>query len=76
MSTIQHPTGRVYDGAQVLEIDVLSDHTGECGLRDVVATFNDASRRIKGRVELVVFPADSIGESVLQAYDAGRYATL
>lgn len=76
MSTIQHPTGRVYDGAQVLEIDVLSDHIGECGLRDVIATFNDASRRIKGRVDIVVFSTDSIGESVLQAYDAGRYATL
>ena len=76
MQTIEHATGRTYNGPQVLHIEVLSDHTGECGLRDVIATFSDPSRNIKGRVETVVWSTDSIAQSVLQAYDAGRYATL
>lgn len=75
MSTIKYTTGRTYDTAQVLEITVESESTDSWGLREIVATFSDASRHIKGRVHTVVF-ADGIGKAVLEAYDAGRYESI
>ena len=75
MRTIKYTTGRTYDTTQVLEITVESESTDSWGLQEIVATFNDASRHIKGRVHTVVF-ADGIGKAVLEAYDAGRYEAL
>ena len=76
MEVINFKTGRTYDTAQVLKITVLADHIGESGLRDVIATFIDASRHIDGRVELALFEGESIGKAVLEAYDAGRYTSI
>jgi hypothetical protein len=77
MKTIQYETGRTYDGAQVLEIYVLSaQQFGEWDMRDIIATFRDRSRGINGRVETVVFGSESIGKAVLEAYDAGRYTII
>jgi hypothetical protein len=75
MKIISHETGRIYDTKQVLEIVVESDIEDEFGIRDIVATFNDSSRNIKGKVNTVVFN-DGIGQAVLDAYDAGRYQSL
>lgn len=75
METIKYTTGRTYDAPQVLEITIESDTTDEHGIRDVVATFTDASRRISGRVTTAVFN-DGIGAAVLHAYDAGRYEAI
>lgn len=69
---IQYATGRTYDAPQVLNISIESIDTDEFGLDEIVATFEDASRHIKGRVHTVVF-SDGIGQAVLDAYDAGRY---
>jgi hypothetical protein len=73
---MNYSTGRIYDTPQVLAITVESDTPDDLGFRDVVAVFRDASRRIAGRVSLVVFGADAIGPLVLAEYDAGRYQTI
>lgn len=73
--TLQYITGRTYDTAQVLSINIESISTDEFGIDEIVATFEDASRHIKGRVHTVVFN-DGIGKAVLDAYDAGRYESI
>ena len=75
MKTISFPTGRTYDIPQVLEISVESQVTDEFDLQNITATFNDASRHIKGRVEVVLFK-DGLGQAVLAAYDTGRYEAI
>lgn len=75
MNTIKYTTGRTYDTEQVLEITVESESMDSWGLQEIVATFNDTSRHIKGRVNTVVF-AEGIGKAVLEAYDAGRYESI
>jgi hypothetical protein len=75
MNTIFFPTGRTYDAPQVLEISVESRMTDEFDLENITATFNDASRHIKGRVEVIVFN-DGLGQAVLDAYDSGRYESI
>lgn len=76
MQTITYVTGRTYDAAQELLINVESETVDQYGLTDIVATFIDDSRHIKGRVNTVVFPNEGIGAAVLDAYDAGRYQTI
>lgn len=63
---VSYSTGRMYDFAQVLEI--------EYNAEEKTAIFRDASRGIGGKVDLF-FPVtkNNLGEMVLQAYDAGRY---
>jgi hypothetical protein len=63
---VSYSTGRVYDFAQVLEI--------EYNAAGKTAIFRDASRGINGKVDLF-FPVtkNNLGAMVLQAYDAGRY---
>jgi hypothetical protein len=75
MNTIKHTTGRTYDAPQVLEITIESRTQDEYGLEEITATFIDASRHIKGRVNVLVFN-DGIGASVLAAYDAGNYQAI
>jgi hypothetical protein len=74
-NTFTYSTGRTYNSPQVLEITIEADQEDEYGLRDITATFKDASRNISGRVKTVVF-ADGVGEAVLCAYDAGQYQQL
>lgn len=75
MKTISFPTGRTYDAPQILQITIESESTDEFGLQNVTATFNDASRHIKGRVDVIVFN-DGIGQAVLESYDQGRYEII
>lgn len=75
VNMITYQTGRTYDGEQVLQISVESESVDEYGLTEVVATFVDQSRHIKGRVNTIIFN-DGIGAAVLSAYDAGRYESL
>jgi len=75
MRSISFSTGRTYDAPQVLQIAIESESTDEFGLQNITATFNDASRHIKGRVDVVVFN-DGIGQAVLDAYDQGRYQSI
>lgn len=76
MQTIEHKTGRTYNGAQVLEITVEQATQDDLMLTDIVATFADASRGITGRVKATVWASDSIGDAVLAEYDAGRYTAV
>jgi hypothetical protein len=73
---MQYSTGRVYNGAQVLNITVERETVDEFGTLDIVATFDDASRGISGRVDVLAFAPDDIGPAVLMAYDAGRYELI
>ena len=75
MRSINFSTGRIYDAPQILQITIESESTDEFGLQNVIATFNDASRHIKGRVEVIVFN-DGIGQAVLESYDQGRYEII
>lgn len=75
MNAIKYATGRTYDAPQVLEIFIEGSSVDEFGLEEITASFIDASRHIKGRVNTVVF-ADGIGKAVLEAYDAGRYESI
>ncbi len=75
MKSINFPTGRTYDAPQILQITIESESTDEFGLQNVIATFNDASRHIKGRVDVIVFN-DGIGQAVLESYDQGRYEII
>ena len=75
MRSINFPTGRTYDAPQILQITIESESTDEFGLQNVIATFNDASRHIKGRVDVIVFN-DGIGQAVLESYDQGRYEII
>lgn len=73
----QYSTGREYNGAQVLAIDVpaLSDDL----LADVRVEFRDASRGIAGAVALMTLECTttaSMGAAVLREYDAGRYTDI
>lgn len=72
---IKFRTGRIYDTEQVLEITIEQDK--DDGLvREVTATFVDASRRIEGRVHVVASSIAGIGPIVLEAYDAGNYTHI
>ena len=73
MKHIQHTTGRTYDAVQVLDIYVESYGLDEWGIGVVTATFEDASRHIKGRVTDAPVFSNDIGGAVLSAYDAGNY---
>jgi hypothetical protein len=76
MKHLKHPTGRTYDAPQVLEIAVEEEGTRDAfGLREVVATFTDDSRHIKGRVKVIALN-DEIGDAVLAAYDRGQYQAI
>ena len=75
MKTITYETGRTYDAKQVLLINIESESIDEFGIREIVATFKDDSRHIKGRVNTLVFN-DGVGASVLTAYDAGQYESI
>ena len=75
MQTITYKTGRTYDGEQLLHIIVESESIDEYGLTNIVATFEDASRHIKGRVNTIIFN-DGLGAAVLTEYDAGRYQAI
>ena len=70
---IQFKTGRMYDAEQVLEITIEQDKEDEFGIREITATFVDASRHIEGRVHAVGSSIAGIGPIVLEAYDDGRY---
>ena len=69
---MKYSTGRVYNGAQVLDITIHDATRDEFGFTDGAATFDDASRGIRGRVHFVAFD-DNIGAAVLAQYDAGAY---
>lgn len=75
MKPINFATGRTYDKPQILQITIESESIDEFGLQNVIATFTDESRHIKGRVDVVVFN-DGIGKAVLDAYDFGRYEII
>lgn len=71
---LQHKTGRVYDGAQVLQIDV-PPTPGDL-FADVRIAFSDPSRHISGVVTLMACQIEfGVGAAVLREYDAGRYET-
>lgn len=72
---INYSTGRTYDSAQVLEIEIETRTEDEFGLEEITATFRDRSRHIAGRVHAIVF-SDGIGPAVLTEYDAGRYQAI
>ena len=76
MNTITYPTGRTYNGPQVLVITIEKETFDEpwTGFKTIVASFTDASRRISGRVETIVF--DQVGPEVLSQYDSGAYVEL
>ena len=73
MQTIKYQTGRQYNGAQTLIINVPAMPADD--LADVTVPFVDASRGIAGAVTLMAFEANprEIGRAVLREYDAGRY---
>jgi hypothetical protein len=69
---IKFRTGRIYDIEQVLEITIEQDKDDGL-IREITATFVDASRHIEGRVHAVGSSIAGIGPIVLEAYDDGRY---
>lgn len=74
-----HATGRHYDRAQVLEISAEIGDYDDLDMAECVATFDDKSRYIKGRVKFFVFRGDSeqaIGRAVLAQYDSGAYELI
>lgn len=77
MQTITYKTGRTYsDADQVLEINIEQESKDEYGFYDIVATFIDNTRNIKGRVEILVYDGDSVGKAVFNAYDNGKYSSI
>ena len=72
---IKFRTGRIYDTEQVLEITIEQDKDDGL-IREVTATFVDASRNIEGRVHTVASSIAGIGPIVLEAYDAGHYTPI
>lgn len=75
MITLQYSTGRTYDKPQVLDIIIESAITDSLGFIDIVATFNDNSRGISGKILTTVFDKN-IGKAILEAYDAGLYISI
>jgi hypothetical protein len=76
--TITHATGRFYDFAQVLEIEIPAFEYDANGDAEVEIFFNDRSRHIQGLVTLYLWrdlndTAREIGKAVLAAYDRGGY---
>lgn len=74
MQTIKYQTGRIYNGAQTLDITAPAAPADE--LSDVTVQFVDASRGITGTVTVMgleLGSASSIQHAVLREYDAGRY---
>ena len=84
MNTITYTTGRTYNGPQTLVITIEQETPGMFdeewpGLRTIVATFTDASRRISGRVQTIIFDQagpDALAMLVLSQYDSGAYVEL
>lgn len=77
MQTIIYKTGRIYSGSdQVLEINIEQQSKDEFDFHDIVATFVDNARNIKGRVEILVYDGDSVGKAVFNAYDNGKYSSI
>lgn len=74
-AAIEYSTGRTYDSPQVLRITIEDRAMDEFGIEEVTATFTDASRHIKGRVQTLVFN-DGLGAAILAAYDAGKYEAI
>lgn len=74
MQTIKYQTGRIYNGAQILVINVPPAPADE--LSDVTVQFADESRGITGAVTVMGLELDSsfsLRAAVLREYDAGRY---
>ena len=71
-TAITYPTGRDYGRPQVLAIK--TQNRDEDGW--IVATFEDESRGIRGRVEVLAVNIDRLGPEVLAAYDAGFYQAI
>ena len=79
--TIQYKTGRDYGTAQVLEIEVTGckQDAEYDSFFYIQATFKDIARNISGKIDnAIAFGTKpyQIGESVLAAYDSGRYTEL
>lgn len=78
-TTLKYNTGRIYNGPQVLMLDVPA--MPEELFDDVEIVFQDSSRGIIGKVSLMAIEcfyagqlnANEIGEAVLRDYDAGHY---
>lgn len=78
---IEYVTGREYDGEQVLNIIVEKTTNEEFeGYVELVATFTDSSRHIKGRVVLPMmntnYSTTLLGRETLANYDLGFYEPL
>jgi len=76
MNSFVFSTGRIYNGPQNLEITyTIQKNEDEFGT--LKATFNDQSRGVKGKVNILFVSLDStnreIGGLVLYAYDIGNY---
>lgn len=78
MKTFEYVTGRIYNGEQTLVIshkavDLEKDDLFE----SVDVQFDDASRMIKGRIQMMVCELAAtqreIGRTVLFWYDQGKY---
>lgn len=78
MSKFSYPTGRTYNGPQVLDCTVLSV-TSDDFFSTLRVQFTDASRGITGTTDLFVLsddykrPASQLGPLVLDCYDRGAY---
>jgi hypothetical protein len=71
-TAITYPTGRDYGQPQILAIKTTNrDSDGW-----ITAVFEDASRGICGRVEVLAVNIDRLGPEVLAAYDAGFYQVV
>ena len=71
-TAIIYSTGRCYGSAQVLAIKTTNrDEDGW-----ITAEFEDESRGIRGRVEVLAVNLDRLGPEVLAAYDAGFYQAI
>ena len=78
MQKLTYKTGRTYDGAQVLEIEILQSETDEFGLMFGKALFVDRARSIAGTVDFFAASdsASDIGRGVLREYDTGEYGAV
>ena len=71
-TAITYSTGRDYGRPQILAIKIQNrDADGW-----ITAEFEDASRGIRGRVEVLAVNIDRLGPEVLAAYDAGFYQEI
>ena len=77
----EYITGREYDGEQILLITIESEKQEDfAGYVELVITFIDNSRHIKGRVRLPMmnenYTCKLIGSDVLRLYDMGLYQSI